>query len=661
MSVDAEQIFSRNHSIDLFEVLTMNVNSDCTNLCFSNLCLNVETKNRKLIKVYQLESAITLQYTCSADILTLVWDLNDPRILVAQTENGILFFFIIEGQILLKDAEPVKYTTLCSNLSSVAVPFIIFVSSEPDAKVSRFQVEIIKEFNGTENEDPHMIRLITNFCIDLNMGNDDEAIKHIRSVKNLHVWKNAAERCLKLRRIKLVKLCMGKLKNVKALRTLRDVPEGDTDNIMAQMALHFGMNDEAKEILLKSDNFQSLNEYYQSCSQWDSALEIAASKNRLALPLTYFNFADHLRSMGDQNGAIASMEKSNISRIQIARMIMNEKADLTSYIEDSNDPAIITWGARNAESHGDFETAIKYYEKNNDIGSIVRVHYLSGDRKKAVALAEIYPNNLLASHYLANTFEDERMIPEAIKYYTRAKSFGSAIKLAKEHELYQELMQLALQSSHRHMNDVAKYFETCGILEKSITLYAKSGNIDRALELSYTTNDVAQVEMIAGLLDPSTHRFQVEAAAEFLSKNNSHETALKLLMDSQNYDEVLVLFETEKVILSESIIDKLDFSQGKYPPEKIKIIRCRFADLFAAQGIYSAASKLYALSGDRLKAMNCLLKSGDKDRIITFANLVKNSEIYITAANYLQSLDWRTDITILKIIVQFYTKVFMGN
>jgi hypothetical protein len=34
----------------------------------------------------------------------------------------------------------------------------------------------------------------------------------------------------------------------------------------------------------------------------------------------------------------------------------------------------------------------------------------------------------------------------------------------------------------------------------------------------------------------------------------------------------------------------------------------------------------------------------------------KQPEIYILAANFLQSLEWRNDPTILKAIVQFYTK-----
>lgn len=65
-----------------------------------------------------------------------------------------------------------------------------------------------------------------------------------------------------------------------------------------------------------------------------------------------------------------------------------------------------------------------------------------------------------------------------------------------------------------------------------------------------------------------------------------------------------------------------------------------------------------------MKAINALLKTGDKDQIITFASkctliidVSKSTEIYAVAANFLQSLKWYDDESIMKTIVQFYTKV----
>jgi hypothetical protein len=41
-------------------------------------------------------------------------------------------------------------------------------------------------------------------------------------------------------------------------------------------------------------------------------------------------------------------------------------------------------------------------------------------------------------------------------------------------------------------------------------------------------------------------------------------------------------------------------------------------------------------AGDKLRAMKSLLRSGDTEKIIFFAGVSRNRDIYILAANYLQ-------------------------
>ena len=54
--------------------------------------------------------------------------------------------------------------------------------------------------------------------------------------------------------------------------------------------------------------------------------------------------------------------------------------------------------------------------------------------------------------------------------------------------------------------------------------------------------------------------------------------------------------------------------------------------------------------------MKALLKSGDTAKIIFFAQVSRQRDIYIMAANYLQTLDWRSDPEVMKNIITFYTK-----
>lgn len=54
--------------------------------------------------------------------------------------------------------------------------------------------------------------------------------------------------------------------------------------------------------------------------------------------------------------------------------------------------------------------------------------------------------------------------------------------------------------------------------------------------------------------------------------------------------------------------------------------------------------------------MKALLKSGDTEKIIFYAGVSRQKEIYIMAANYLQSLDWQNQPDILRNIITFYSK-----
>ena len=70
------------------------------------------------------------------------------------------------------------------------------------------------------------------------------------------------------------------------------------------------------------------------------------------------------------------------------------------------------------------------------------------------------------------------------------------------------------------------------------------------------------------------------------------------------------------------------------------------------QGSYHLPTKKYTQSGDKLKAMKCLLKSGDTEKIIFFAGVSRNQKIYILAANYLQNLDWHNDPVQHSVVLQ---------
>jgi intraflagellar transport protein 140 len=107
--------------------------------------------------------------------------------------------------------------------------------------------------------------------------------------------------------------------------------------------------------------------------------------------------------------------------------------------------------------------------------------------------------------------------------------------------------------------------------------------------------------------------------------------------------------------LTEEIADQLCGSSTD------PVLLMKIADLCLAQKSYHLACKKYTQAGDRIKALKALLQSNDSEKIIFFATISGKvqREIYVIAANYLQTLDWRSSPELLQAIVTFYTKVIM--
>ena len=72
------------------------------------------------------------------------------------------------------------------------------------------------------------------------------------------------------------------------------------------------------------------------------------------------------------------------------------------------------------------------------------------------------------------------------------------------------------------------------------------------------------------------------------------------------------------------------------------------------QGDFEMAHDTYVKIGNLKKAMKCYIKMGDKAKVIEFAHNCRNPELFVLAANFLQNLEWTSDV--VKIIVSFYNK-----
>ncbi|XP_073219058.1 intraflagellar transport protein 140 homolog isoform X5 [Lepidochelys kempii] len=621
------------------------------------------------------------------------WDHSEPRLFVCeavlepylqfpdkqqqQTESSestpdvliISFFSTEEHGLLLQDSFPLPSTYQA--LLGIEVPHYYFAKkpgeAEKEAQVESGSVQLpqmvakkpMRDFIGLEECDKTTREAMLNFSFYLTIGDMDEAFKSIKLIKSEAVWENMARMCVKTQRLDVAKVCLGNMGHARGAKALREAEqEPEVEARLAMLAIQLGMLEDAERLYKNCKRYDLLNKFYQASDQWQKAMEVAETHDRVHLRTTYYNYAKHLEATAECNIALSYYEKSDTHRFEVPRMLSEDLQALEIYVNKMKDKNLWKWWAQYLESQSDMESALRYYELAQDYFSLVRVYCFQGNIQKAAEIAN-ETGNWAASYHLARQYESQDEIKQAVHFYTRAQAFNNAIRLCKENNLDDQLMNLALLSSPEDMIEAACYYEEKGEqMDRAVMLYHKAGHFSKALELAFATQQFGALQLIAEDLDEKSDPALLARCSDFFIEHAQHEKAVELLLAAKKYHEALQLCLNQNLTITEEVAEKMTVSKDskELSEESRKELLEQIADCCMRQGNYHMATKKYTQAGNKLKAMRALLKSGDTEKIVFFAGVSKQREIYIMAANYLQSLDWRKDPDIMKNIISFYTK-----
>ncbi|XP_040829503.1 intraflagellar transport protein 140 homolog [Ochotona curzoniae] len=619
------------------------------------------------------------------------WDQREPRLFVCEavqvtpgtqtqpmdmphTEDStgpmaevmILAFFISEEHgFLLHDSFPLPPT--CQALLGMEVPHYYFTRKPGEAdredKVgSATQLVVtrpLRDFMGLEDCDKPTRDAILNFSFSITVGDMDEAFRSIKLIKSEAVWENMARMCVKTQRLDVAKVCLGNMGHARGARALREAEqEPELEARVAMLAIQLGMLDDAEELYQKCRRYDLLNKFYQASGQWQKAIEVAERHDRVHLRTTCYNYAKHLEASADRSLALSYYEKSDTHRFEVPRMLSEDLQALELYVNKMKDRTLWRWWAQYLESQAEMDAALHYYELAQDSFSLVRIHCFQGHIQKAAEIAN-ETGNWAASYHLARQYESQEEVRQAVHFYTRAQAFNNAIRLCKENGLDDQLMNLALLSSPEDMIEAARYYEEKGEqMDRAVMLYHKAGHFSKALELAFATQQFAALQLIAEDLDEKSDPALLARCSDFFMEHSQYEKAAELLLAAKKYHEALQLCLDQNMTITEEMAEKMTVPKDSkdLSEEARRELLEQVANCCMRQGSYHLATKKYTQAGNKLKAMRALLKSGDTDRIVFFAGVSRQKEIYVMAANYLQSLDWRKEPEIMKNIISFYTK-----
>uniref|UniRef100_A0A8C5AP22 Intraflagellar transport 140 homolog (Chlamydomonas) n=1 Tax=Gadus morhua TaxID=8049 RepID=A0A8C5AP22_GADMO len=602
------------------------------------------------------------------------WDHLEPASTVfffffsSQADVSVVTFFCTqEHGLLLHDVFP-KPPGL-QGLLALHVPHYFFTrkgageemappttAGRPPHMVSR---RPMRDFVGLEGCEKSTRDAMLNFSFYLTVGNMDGAFRSIKLIKSVAVWENMARMCVKNRRLDVARVCLGNMGNARAARALREAqaqPQAEAQ--VAVLAVQLGMLEEAEKLYRSCERFDLLNQFYQACGRWQQALETAQTSDRIHLRSTYYNYGKHLEAMGDRTLALSYYEKSDTHRFEVPRMLQDDSGSLEVYVDKMKDKIIYKWWAQYLESQADMDAALLYYENAQDYLSLVRVHCYLGNIQKASEIAND-TGNRAASYHLARQYEGHQEVKQAVHFYTRAQAYNNAIRLCKESGLDDQLMNLALLSNPEDMMEAACYYEERGShMDRAVVLYHKAGHMSKALELAFATEQFSALQLIAEDLDHTSDPSLLTRCSDFFIKHSQYQKAVELLVAAKKYHEALQLCVDQSLTITEDLAESMTVAKetGELTEESRRELLERIADCCMRQGDYHLATKKYTQAGNKLKAMRVLLKSGDTEKIVFFAGVSRQKEIYIMAGNYLQSLDWRKNPDIMKNIIGFYTK-----
>ncbi|XP_067639118.1 intraflagellar transport protein 140 homolog isoform X2 [Eurosta solidaginis] len=529
--------------------------------------------------------------------------------------------------------------------------------------VITLDINIVKErplqdFADLTKCDTNLRKIVLNFRLHIAEGNMDLAYRCIRSLQSPTIWTNLAKMCVQTSRLDVAKVCMGHLGKARSVCALRHAMEDDDleeEAKIAVLAIELGMHEKATELYKTCGRYDLLNKMLQSCGKIDEAIRIAETEDRVHLKNTYFQKALQLKEKGDIKSALEFFEKTQNPVQNITQMLLDNPLALKRYMQNTTDPKMLKWWGQYIESSGDMDAALAVYQKAEDWFSQVKILCYLGKISKADAIAR-QSGDRAACYHLARHYENVGKFQEAIMFYTRAQTFSNAIRICKENDFQDELWTVASSSRNRDKAIAAAYFEECGSFKRAVELYHRADMLHKALEMAFESEQPEVLEIIASELTVDSDSELVNRCADFFTTIEQYQKAVYLLAKTKHLKRSLEICTEKGIPITEELAQMLTPEKNQLEEQERIWILTQLGDLLQQQGDYHTATKKFTQAGDKVRAMKSLLKSGSTEKIIFFANMSRQREVYIMAANYLQALNWQEDPQILKHIVTFYSK-----
>lgn len=565
----------------------------------------------------------------------------------------------------------------------------------------------LRDFDGMQQADSDLkLRTaLMHFAYFAAIGNMDEAYKAVKLVKDPAIWVNMARMCVSTKRIDVAEVCLSNMQDTVAARAVRETRDEDVIDVrIAVLAMALGMVDDAERLLRKCKRFDLLTELYIACGRWDDAVANCEQHDRLRTTSVYFRHAHQAEDAGQFDAALQLYGRAKCLGTESPRLFFatNRVEELEAKITETDDRDLLMWWAQYLESRNDVEGALNCYKRARDGFNVIRLLVSRSQIDQAEdflreSLSSAASTNLAskkndnnnsnnnnktpaspitttpsttsgsgngvsaagAAFFIARHYESQNNFTKSVQMYEQAAAFENAIRIAKDHEMFVDVLRISLKCGNNHTAlESGRYFEERNMFDRAVQLYRQGGDNQRAIDVCIKGGLFDELHRISESLEQGADPETFIAMASHFEKSGHYNKAVEMLVFGKAFNEALQLCLDQNVKLTDAMAEAMTLPKTDNAEDeeyRLNLLR-KIAKVAKDQDSYHLACKKYTQAGDIMKGVKALLKSGDTEKIIFFANHIRNNEVYFATANFLQSTDWAHDAVIFKSIVTFYTR-----
>ncbi len=641
--IDLEQLYKGSHHS---QVISVKCNADAT--IMSILSESSSSTRQMHILDTKNVSIVALENMFGNDnfITGHCWDPVFPRLFACEsrskveTRSRIMTLFVSENLSVHVHADT-NTTKKFLRLVSINVPSTLFVSqvnvesgSLICGKLLKTPLEGYEDVEATTSAES--LSALVDFDYYLRTCDLDKAYFCILHLKNNITWFRLAKVSIIQNRVDIAERCLVKLGNGLGVAAVR---KADKEVALAEAAIQLGMLDEAERLYKQWDRFDLLCDLYRRQDRWRDAFGVAKGCTMEQSLQVQHN--KKLEFSGQQDGFSSNTVTSlAFKKANLKQLILSHKP-VDSFLRQENDMKLFQWYAAYIEKTGDLRKAKELYKLTSDNLSLVRIACLEGNLTDAFTLVR-ESKSCVAAYHLARHLEANGDIEGAISCFARSGKYNYAIRLSKAYGIDKEIMNFALQSEQPLKVECANYLKSIGQIEKAAELFIKGGEKKKALDLfvqiPFEESNRFQVDILSIIngLEDEVPKDKIMKCATYLMISGEHNNAFQLLhQKGHDLSAFLKLYLDNKIPLVESVIHEIVSHCTETVNNKhLNLI----ASICKAQGNYVLACDKFTQGGDFSSAIKSLILTGDVKNIISYALSSDTKEVFIIAANYLQTM-----------------------